>query len=43
MFHEIKNSLYQTRNTSYPPVLRTIDYVGIWRKTLNSEEFLLHN
>ena len=46
MFHEIKNSFYQTRNTSYPPAPRTIDDVnieGIWSKTLNGKEFILHN
>ena len=46
MFHEIKNLLYQTRNTSYPPAPCIIDDVnieGIWNKTLNGEEFILHN
>ena len=46
MFHEIKNSLYKTRNTSYPPAPCTIDDVnieGIWSKTLNGEQFILHN
>ena len=46
MFHEIKNSLYKTRNTSYPPAPCTIDNVnieGIWSKTLNGEQFILHN
>ncbi|CAF1103817.1 unnamed protein product [Rotaria sordida] len=46
MFHEMKNSLYKTRNTSYPPAPRTIDDVnieGIWSKTLSGEQFILHN
>ena len=46
MFHEIKNLLYRTRNTSYPPAPCTIDDVnieGIWSKTLNREQFILHN
>ena len=47
MFHEKqRNSLYQTRSTSYPPAPRTIDDVnieGIWSKTLNGERFILHN
>ena len=46
MFHEIKNSLDQTRNTSYPPASCTVDDVnieGIWSKTLNGEQFILHN
>ena len=46
MFHEIKNSLYKTRNTSYPPALWIDDDVnieGIWSKTLNGEQFILHN
>ena len=33
IFHEIKNSLYKSRNTSYPPASCTIDDVnieGIW-------------
>ena len=29
MFHEIKNSLYKTRNTSYSPAPCTIDDVNI--------------
>ena len=29
MFHEIKNSSYQTRNTSYPPAPCTTDDVNI--------------
>ncbi|CAF2831612.1 unnamed protein product [Rotaria sp. Silwood2] len=29
MFHEMKNSLYKTRNTSYPSSQRTIDNVNI--------------
>ena len=29
MFHEIKNSLYKTRNTSYPPAPCTVDEVNI--------------
>ena len=44
--HEIKNSLYKTRNTSYPPAPCTIDDVnieGIWNKNLNGEQFILHN
>ena len=46
MFHEIKNSLYKTRNTSYPPAPCTIDDAnieGIWSKTSNGEQFILHN
>ncbi|CAF1015501.1 unnamed protein product [Rotaria sordida] len=46
MFHEMKNSLYKTRNISYPPALRTIDHVnieGIWSKTLNRQQFILYN
>ena len=46
MFHEIKNSLYKTRNTSYPPAPCTINDVnieGIWSKILNGEQFILHN
>ena len=46
MFHEIKNSLYQTRKTGYPFAPRTIDDVdieGIWSKTSNGEQFILHN
>ena len=46
MFHEIKNLLYKTRNTSYPPAPCTVDDVnieGIWSKTLNGEQFILHN
>ena len=46
MFHKIKNSLCQTRNTSYPPVPCTIDDVNIeviWSKTLNGEHLILYN
>ena len=46
MCHEIKNSLYKTRNTSYLPAPCTIDDVnieGIWSKTLNGKQFILHN
>jgi hypothetical protein len=46
MFHEKKNSLYKSRNSSYPSAPRTIDEVniqGVWSKTLNSEQCLLHN
>ena len=46
MFHKIKNSLYQTRNTSYPPAPCTVDDVnieGIWSDLLNGEQFILHN
>ena len=46
MCHEIKNSLYKTRNTSYLPAPCTMDDVnieGIWSKTLNGEQFILHN
>ncbi|CAM4988812.1 unnamed protein product [Rotaria socialis] len=46
MFHEIKNSLYKARNTSYPPTPRTIDDVnveGVWSKTLNGEQFVFNN
>ena len=46
MFHEIKNSLYKTGNTSYPPAPCTIDDVnieGIWSKTLNGKQFILHD
>ena len=46
MFHEIKPSLYQTKNTSYPPAPCTIDNVnieGILSETLNGEQFILHN
>ncbi|CAF3317613.1 unnamed protein product [Rotaria socialis] len=46
MFHEIKNSLYKARNTSYPPAPRTIDDVnveGVWSKTLNGEQFVFNN
>ena len=46
MLHEIKNSLYQTRNTSYLPAPCTINDVnieGIWSKGLNGEEFILYN
>ncbi|CAF4433990.1 unnamed protein product [Rotaria magnacalcarata] len=38
MFHEMKTSLYNARNTSYPPAPRNVDDViikGIWSKTLN--------
>lgn len=45
MFDEMKNSLYKTRNVSYPSAPRTIDDViieGIWSKTLNGEPFVLH-
>ncbi|CAF0843312.1 unnamed protein product [Didymodactylos carnosus] len=44
MFHEMKNSLYKTRNDSYPPAPHTINDVkieGIWRKTLSGEPFVL--
>ncbi|CAF1630963.1 unnamed protein product, partial [Didymodactylos carnosus] len=44
MFHEIKNSLYKTRNDSYPPAPHTVDDVkieGIWRKTLHGDPFVL--
>ena len=43
MFHEIKNSLYKT---SYTPAPCTVDDVNIERicsKTLNGEQFILHN
>ena len=46
MFHEMKNSLYNTRDASYPPGPPTINEVnieGIWKKTLNGEQFLLPN
>ena len=46
MFHKITNSLYKTRNTSYPSAPYTIDDVniqGIWSKTLSGEQFILHN
>ena len=46
MFHQIKNSLYKTRNTSSSPAPCTTDDVnieGICSKTLNSEEFILDN
>ena len=46
MFHEIKNSLHKTRNTSYSVAPCTIDDVnieGIWSKTLNGEQFILNN
>ena len=46
MFHEIKNLFYQTRNTSYRPASCTVDDMnieGIWSKTLNGEQFILHN
>ncbi|CAM4878021.1 unnamed protein product [Rotaria socialis] len=45
MFHEMKTSLYNARNTSYPSAPRNIDDVmieGICSKTLNGELFLLH-
>ncbi|CAF1106231.1 unnamed protein product [Rotaria sordida] len=45
MFHEMKTSLYNARNSSYPPAPRDINDVkieGIWSKTLNGELFLLH-
>ena len=45
-FHEIKNSLYRTTNTSYSPAPCPIDDVnikGIWNKTLNGEQFILHD
>ena len=45
-FHEIKNSLYRATNTSYSLAPCTIDDVnikGIWNKTLNDEQFILHN
>ncbi|CAF4510547.1 unnamed protein product, partial [Didymodactylos carnosus] len=44
MFHEMKNSLYKTRNDSYPPAPHTVNDVkieGIWRKTLSGESFVL--
>ena len=46
MFHEIKNSLYKARNTSYPPAPRTFDDInieGVWSKTLNGEQFVFNN
>ena len=46
MCHEKRNSLYKTRNTSYSPAPCTIDDInieGIWSKTLNGEQFILHN
>ena len=46
MFHQIKNSLYKTRNTSYSPAPCTTHDVhigGIWSKILNGEEFILDN
>ena len=45
MFDEMKNSLYKTRNISYPPARPTIDDIhieGIWSKTLNSEYLVFH-
>jgi hypothetical protein len=45
MFHEMKTSLYNARNASYPPVPRNVDDVkieGIWSKTLNGELFVLN-
>ena len=43
MFHQIKNSFYQTRNRNSPSTTCTIDDVGISSKTLNGERFILHN
>ena len=46
IFHEINNSLYKGRSTNYSPAPSTIDDVnseGIRSKTLNGEQFMLHN
>jgi len=45
MFHQMKTSLYKSRNTSYPPAPRTIDEInieGIWSKTLNGVQVITH-
>ena len=43
MFHEIKNLLYQTNYLSAPRTTDDVNIEGIWSKTLNDEEYVLHN
>ena len=39
----MNNSLYKTRYTSYPSAIDDVNIEGIWSKTLNGEQFILHN